>query len=100
MVGYDVGTNTAALPTVNALFHSIVSTHSCMATINIVDYYLPFSPRLSLSALMCPPFPSPPSLNLASSLSSVTPTANLLSFVMSSKLSLASLNLVSCPNSV
>jgi hypothetical protein len=27
-VGYDVGTNTAALPTVNAFFHSIVSTHS------------------------------------------------------------------------
>jgi hypothetical protein len=36
-VGYDVGTNTA---TVNALFHSIVSTHSFMATIDIVDYYL------------------------------------------------------------
>jgi hypothetical protein len=27
-VEYDVGINTAALPTVNALFHSIVSTHS------------------------------------------------------------------------
>jgi hypothetical protein len=27
-VEYDVGTITAALPTVNALFHSIVSTHS------------------------------------------------------------------------
>jgi hypothetical protein len=27
-VEYEVGTNTAALPTVNALFHSIVSTHS------------------------------------------------------------------------
>ncbi len=27
-VEYDVGTNTAALPSVNALFHSIVSTHS------------------------------------------------------------------------
>ena len=39
-VDYEVGTNTAALPTVNALFHSIVSTHSLMATIDIVDYYL------------------------------------------------------------
>jgi hypothetical protein len=39
-VDYEVGTNTAALPTVNALFHSIVSTHSFMATIDIVDYYL------------------------------------------------------------
>ncbi len=39
-VEYDVGTNTAALPTVNALFHSIVSTHSHLATIDIVDYYL------------------------------------------------------------
>jgi hypothetical protein len=39
-VAYDVGTNTSALPTVNALFHSIVSTHSFMATIHIVDYYL------------------------------------------------------------
>ena len=39
-VGYDVGTITTALPTVNALFHSIVSTHSCMTTIDIVDYYL------------------------------------------------------------
>ena len=38
-VEYDVGTNTAALPTVNALFHSIVSTHSHLATIDIVDYY-------------------------------------------------------------
>jgi hypothetical protein len=37
-VGYDVGTNTAPLPTVNTLFHSIVSTHSFMATIDIVDY--------------------------------------------------------------
>jgi hypothetical protein len=39
-VDYEVGTNKAALPTVNALFHSIVSTHSFMATIDIVDYYL------------------------------------------------------------
>jgi hypothetical protein len=38
--GDEVGTNTAALPTVNALFHSIVSTHSLMATIDIVDYYV------------------------------------------------------------
>ncbi len=36
-VAYDVGTNIAALTTVNALFHSIVSTHSFMATIDIVD---------------------------------------------------------------
>ncbi len=39
-VEYDVGTNIVALPTVNALFHSIVSTHSHLATIDIVDYYL------------------------------------------------------------
>jgi hypothetical protein len=43
---YEVGTNTAALPTVNALFHSIVSTHSFLATIDIVDYYLGSSPSL------------------------------------------------------
>ncbi len=36
-VVYDVGTNTAALPTVNALFNSIVFTHSCMVNIDIVD---------------------------------------------------------------
>jgi hypothetical protein len=36
-VEYDVGTNTAALPTVNALLHSIVSTRSHLATIDIVD---------------------------------------------------------------
>ncbi len=30
-IDYEVGTNTAALPTINALFHSIVFTHSCMA---------------------------------------------------------------------
>jgi hypothetical protein len=35
-IDYEVGTNTAALPTVKALFHSIVSTHSFMATIDIV----------------------------------------------------------------
>jgi hypothetical protein len=35
-VDYEVETNTATLPTVNALLHSIVSTHSCM----VVDYYL------------------------------------------------------------
>ena len=40
-IDYEVGTNTAArLPTVNALFHFIVSTHSFMATIDILDYYL------------------------------------------------------------
>jgi hypothetical protein len=39
-VEYDVGINTAALPTVNALFHFIVSTDSHLATIDIVDYYL------------------------------------------------------------
>ncbi len=36
-IDYEVGTNTTALPTVNALFHSIVSTHSFMATVDIVD---------------------------------------------------------------
>ncbi len=60
MVGYDVGTNTTALPTVNALFHSIVSTHSCMATIDIVDYYLgallpsPESVRIDVSSISLP----------------------------------------------
>jgi hypothetical protein len=48
--------NTAALPTVNAPFHSIVSTHSFMATIDIVDYYLgallpsPESVRIDMSS--------------------------------------------------
>jgi hypothetical protein len=56
-IDYDVGTNTAALPTVNALFHSIVSTHSFMATIDIVDYYLgailpsPESVRIDVSSI-------------------------------------------------
>ncbi len=55
-----MGTNTAALPTVNALFHSIVSTHSCMATIDIVDYYLgallpsPESVRIDMSSISLP----------------------------------------------
>ncbi len=59
-VGNDVGTNTAALPTVNALFHSIVSTHSLMATIDIVDYYLgallpsPESVRIDVSPISIP----------------------------------------------
>jgi hypothetical protein len=40
-VEYEVGTNTAtAFSTVNALFHSIFSTHFFMATIDIVDYNL------------------------------------------------------------
>jgi hypothetical protein len=86
-VEYDVCTNTAALPTVNALFHSIVSTHSHLATIDIVDYYLgaiyPSFPTLSLSASMCPPSPSLPSQNLVSYLSSATPTAKPSSSVMS-----------------
>jgi hypothetical protein len=47
VVGYDVGTNTAALPTVNALFHSIVSTHSLMATIDIVRLLLRRSSSLT-----------------------------------------------------
>ena len=56
-VDYEVGTNTAALPTVNALFHSIVSTHSFLATIDIVDYYLgailpsPESVRIDVSSI-------------------------------------------------
>jgi hypothetical protein len=60
-VGYDVGTNTAALPTANAFFLSIfVSNHSCMATIGIVDYYLgallpsPESVRIDLSSISLP----------------------------------------------
>jgi hypothetical protein len=59
-VEYDVGTNTAALPTVNALFHSIVSTHSHLATIDIVDYYLgatlpsPESVRIDVSSISLP----------------------------------------------
>ncbi len=57
---YEVGTNTAALPTVNALFHSIVSTHSFMATIDIADYYLgailspPESVRIDMSSISIP----------------------------------------------
>jgi hypothetical protein len=56
----EVGTNTAALPTVNALFHSIVSTHSFMATIDIVDYYLgvilpsPEPVRIDVSSISLP----------------------------------------------
>jgi hypothetical protein len=55
-----VGTNTAALPTVNALFHSIVSTHSFIATIDIVAYYLgatlpsPESVRIDVSSISLP----------------------------------------------
>ncbi len=57
---YEVGTNTAALPTVNALFHSIVSTHSFMATVDIADYYLgtilpsPESVRIDVSSISLP----------------------------------------------
>ena len=83
-IDYDVGTNTAALPTVNALFHSIVSTHSFLATIDIVDITLMlFFPPLSLSELMSPLSLFPPSLNLVSFLTSVTPTENPSSFAMS-----------------
>ena len=39
-VPFDVGTNTAALPTVNALFHACVSENAYLATIDIVDFYL------------------------------------------------------------
>ncbi len=59
-VDYEVGTNTAALPTVNALFQTIVSTHSHLATIDIVDYYLgailssPESVRLDVSSIFLP----------------------------------------------
>jgi hypothetical protein len=59
-VEYDVGTNTAALPTVNALFHSIVSTNSHLATIDIVDNYLgatlpsPESVRIDVSSISLP----------------------------------------------
>ena len=86
------GTNTAAFPTVNALFHSIVSTHSFMATIDIVDYYLgailpsPESVRIDVSSISLP--------------GSVTPTANPSYSVMFLRLSLAFSNLASCPISV
>jgi hypothetical protein len=56
-VEYDVGTNTATLLTVNAMFHSIVSTHSHLATIDIVDYYFgailpsPESVRIDVSSI-------------------------------------------------
>jgi hypothetical protein len=59
-VGYEVGTNIAALSTVNSLFHSIVSTRSLMATIDIVDYYLgailpsPESVRIDVSSISLP----------------------------------------------
>jgi hypothetical protein len=58
--GYDVGTNTAALPTVNALFHSIVSSRSFLATIYIVSFYVgsllpsPESIRIGLSSISIP----------------------------------------------
>ena len=50
----------AALPTVNALFHSIVSTHSVLATMDIVDYDLgallpsPESVRIDVSSISLP----------------------------------------------
>jgi hypothetical protein len=60
-IDYEVlGTNTAALPTVNALFHSIVSTHFFLATIDIVDYYLgaslpsPESVQIDVSSISLP----------------------------------------------
>ncbi len=52
--------NTATLLTVNALFHSIVFTHSFMATIDIVDYYLgtvlpsPESVHIDVSSISLP----------------------------------------------
>jgi hypothetical protein len=39
-VAFEVGTNTAALPTVNALFHACVSEDASFATIDIKDFYL------------------------------------------------------------
>jgi hypothetical protein len=81
-VEYDVGTNTAAFPTVNVLFHSIVSTHSHLATIDIVDYCLgatlpsPESVRIDISFISLP--------TLISLLPSFdTPTTNTLSSVTS-----------------
>jgi hypothetical protein len=50
----------STLPTINAFFHSIVSTHSLMATIDIVDYYLgailpsPESVRIDVSFISLP----------------------------------------------
>jgi hypothetical protein len=72
-IDYEVGTNAAALPTVNALFYSIVSTHSFMTTIDIVNYHLggillsPESVRIDVSSISSHPHkirsPSiPPSL--------------------------------------
>ncbi len=55
-----MGSNTAALPTVNALFHSIVSTLSFIVTIDIADYYLgalhpsPESVRMDVSSISLP----------------------------------------------
>jgi hypothetical protein len=104
-VGYDVGTNTAALLTVNALFHSIVSTHSCMATmatIDIVDCYLGalFPSPESVRIEMCHLSPVPPLPNSAFYLSCVTPTANPFFSAMFSKLSPAFPNPASYPNFV
>ncbi len=59
-IDYEVGINTATLPTANALFHSIVSTHSFLATKDIVDYYLgallpsPESVRIGVSSISLP----------------------------------------------
>jgi hypothetical protein len=59
-IDYEVGTNTAAFPAVNALFHSIFTTNSFMATIDIVDYYLgailpsPEYVRIDVSSISLP----------------------------------------------
>jgi hypothetical protein len=100
-VGYDVGTSTAALPTVNALFHSIVSTHSFMATIDIVDYYLgalllsPESVRIDVSSISLPTLTKP-----GLCLFFATPTANPSSSAMSLNLCLIFPNRGPYPNFV
>jgi hypothetical protein len=74
--GYDMSTNTAVLPTVNALF-IIISAQFFLGTIDIVDFYLvPFSPFLNLFASALHSSPILYSNNLASSPTSTAPTTS------------------------
>jgi hypothetical protein len=87
----------------STLFSFLSSTHSFMATIDIVDYYLGAilpSPESVRIDDLCLPSPSPPLQNLVSFLFSATLTANLFSSAMFFKLSPAFPNPNSYPNFV
>jgi hypothetical protein len=86
-IDYEVGTNTTALPTVNALFHSIVSTYSSLTTIDIVDDYHLDTPlpspeflRIDVSSISLPTLTK---LGLHPFLRHSAPTVNTSFFVMS-----------------